>query len=475
MKKFELIFIPAPGAGHLISALEFAIRLLNHDDRVSVTVLAIHAPFTAHLDSYANSTVSSQPRMTVINLPHVELPPRELRTSVEKFVTVYIDSYIPHVRGVVGEILSDRAKSGSPTVAGIVLDFFCASMIDVAKEFGLPSYIYLTSNAGFLGLMLELPNRHDRIQREIKSSDPELLLPGFVNPVPVSALPGAVFDREHGGYSTYVRVARGFREANGIIVNTFAELEPFDFSSLFDNRQTSLRVYKVGPVLSLKSLPNPASDLVKWDDIWEWLDGQRSSSVVFLCFGSAGTFGEAQAREIAAALERVGKSFLWSLRLPSDKDARSPQHVDPGRILPEGFLERTKGRGVVCGWAPQVEVLAHDAIGGFVSHCGWNSILESLWNGVPIATWPKYAEQQLNAFRMVKEFGLAVELRLDYRDGAPEAVMADEIEAAINCLMDNNSEVRKKVKVMKDLARKAVMEGGSSFNSIGRFIEDLTP
>lgn len=368
-------------------------------------------------------------------------------------------------------------------MAGIVLDFFCVSLISVAKEFGLPSYIYLTANAGFLGLMLELPNHHDRIQREFKSSDPDLLLPGFVNPVPVSALPGALLDGEYGGYSSYIKLARGFWESDGILVNTFGELEPFDFS-LFSENRTSVPVYKIGPVLSLKSLPHPALDLVKWDDIWKWLDDQRSSSVVFLCFGSMGTFGEAQAREIAIALERSGKSFLWSMRRPAsssaekekEKDARSPESVDdPKRVLPEGFLERTKGRGVVCGWAPQMEVLAHDAIGGFVSHCGWNSILESLWNGVPIATWPMYAEQQLNAFGMVKELGLAVEMRLDYRDGAQTVVAADEIETAISCLMDDvNKTVRKKVKVVQDLAREAVMEGGSSSKSIGRFIEDLT-
>ncbi|KAK4791544.1 hypothetical protein SAY86_031957 [Trapa natans] len=475
MKNLELIFIPAPGAGHLISTLEFAVSLLNHDDRISITILAIKSPFPDTLHSLVNSMVSSHPRMTLINLPYVEPPPRELITSIEYFVTLYIDSYISHVQQAVGEILSDRSKPGggsSSSVAGVVIDLFCVSMIDVAKEFGLPSYIYVTSNAGFLGLMLELPVRHDQIQREFRSSDPELLLPGFVKPVPLSTLPSALFDAEHGGYSTYVRIARGFREADGLIVNTFAELEPFDFGSLSNSRQTPLRVYNVGPVLSLKSLPtlaHPASDLVKWDEIWEWLDHQPSSSVVFLCFGSAGTFGEDQARQIATALERCRKSFLWSLRL------RSSEKNDVGleMVLPDGFLERTRGRGFVCGWAPQADILAHGAIGGFVSHCGWNSITESLWNGVPIATWPKYAEQQLNAYRMVKELGLSVELKLDYRDVAPQAVTADEIEAAINRLMDDDGGVRKKVETMRDLGRAAVKEGGSSFNSIGRFIEDL--
>ena len=108
-----------------------------------------------------------------------------------------------------------------------------------------------------------------------------------------------------------------------------------------------------------------------------------------------------------------------------------------------------------------------------MSHCGWNSVLESLWYGVPIATWPIYAEQQLNAFLMVKEFGLAVELKLDYRGG--DLVTADEIEIAVRRLMDSDDDgdgdkLRKKVKEMGEMARKAVMEGGFSYNAVGQLL-----
>ena len=98
--------------------------------------------------------------------------------------------------------------------------------------------------------------------------------------------------------------------------------------------------------------------------------------------------------------------------------------------------------------------------------------MESLWFGVPILTWPIYAEQQLNAFRMVKEFGLAVELRLDYRRGS-DVVMADEIEKGLKHLMDRDNVVHKKVQEMKNVARKAVSSGGSSFISVGELIDDM--
>ena len=86
------------------------------------------------------------------------------------------------------------------------------------------------------------------------------------------------------------------------------------------------------------------------------------------------------------------------------------EYTNYEEFLPRDFSKRTKGIGMLCGWAPQAEVLGHKAIGGFVSHCGWNSILESLWFGVPIVTWPIYAEQQINAFQMARDLGLGVEL-----------------------------------------------------------------
>lgn len=113
--------------------------------------------------------------------------------------------------------------------------------------------------------------------------------------------------------------------------------------------------------------------------------------------------------------------------------------------MPKVFLERTSGHGIICEWIPQIEVLAHNAIGGFVSHCGWNSILESLWIGVPIVTWPLFAEQ-LNAFKLVKELGLSVEMKLEYRNGGDLLVLEDEVEKAIRCVMEGNGDVRRRVR-----------------------------
>jgi hypothetical protein len=144
-------------------------------------------------------------------------------------------------------------------------------------------------------------------------------------------------------------------------------------------------------------------------------------------------------------------------------------------VLPEGFLDRTRGVGRVIGWAPQTKILAHPATGGFVSHCGWNSTLESIYFGVPIATWPLFAEQQSNAFQLVCELNMAVEIALDYTvefNGGPNYLLtADKIERGIRSVLDKDGEVRKKVKEMSEKSRKTLLEGGSSYTYLSRLID----
>ncbi|KAI9195718.1 hypothetical protein LWI28_017424 [Acer negundo] len=465
MKEAELIFVPLPSIGHLVSTLEFAKRLIDRNDRISIAVLVMKLPLFPHVDAYTKSVAAAQPRIRLIELPQVDSPPLNLRKSCsEYFNYLFVESQVANVRHVVSEIVLSRSNSDSVRVTGLVVDMFCVSFTDIAIELGLPSYVYFASNTGFLSVLMDIPTHQDEIE---ESSNSELLIPGIVNPVPVSVLPQSLFTINKDGYSTYIKLAQKFKNVNGILVNTFFELEQYAVNSFSGGLNPP--VYTIGPVLDLQGQPNPNLDEEQCRKNLKWLDDQPESSVVFLCFGSGGCFGPAQVKEMAIGLEESEHKFLWSLRLsPPNNEVPGNDDAD---IFPEGFLERIRGRGMICGWAPQIEVLAHRAIGGFVSHCGWNSILESLWYGVPIMTWPLYAEQQLNAFRMVKELGLAVELRLDSKSDNGDLVTAAEISRAVRCVMDGDSEIRKKVKNMADISRKSLMDGGSSFVSVKQFID----
>ncbi|KAL0721956.1 hypothetical protein Bca4012_036555 [Brassica carinata] len=294
----------------------------------------------------------------------------------------------------------------------------------------------------------------------VRDSGEMLSIPGFVNPVPVNVLPTALFMED--GYDAYVKLAMLFPKANGILLNSSVDIEPYSVNR-FSSEKSHPSVYAVGPIFNPKAQPHPDQDLGGRDELMRWLHDQPEASVVFLCFGSMGRLKSPLVKEIAHGLELCRYRFIWSLRTEEDDDS-----------LPEGFLDRVKGRGMVCGWSPQVEILDHKAVGGFVSHCGWNSIVESLWFGVPIVTWPMYAEQQLNAFLLVKELKLAVELKLDYRVRRDEVVSGNEIDAAIRCVMNKDgSLVRKRVMDISQMVRRATLNGGSSYLATEKFLQDV--
>uniref|UniRef100_A0A1J3CDT7 Glycosyltransferase n=1 Tax=Noccaea caerulescens TaxID=107243 RepID=A0A1J3CDT7_NOCCA len=471
VKETELIFIPVPSTGHLLVNIDFAKRLLDLDQRIhTISILNLYSPTSPHASVFARSLVASQPRIRLHDLPALHDPPPVdlFKRAPEAYIVQLVKKTTPLIKDAVSSIVESRRRgSDSVRVSALVLDFFCNSLInDVGNELNLPSYIFLTCNARYLGMMKYIPDRHRKIASELdwSSADEELQIPGFLNSVPAKFMPPGLFNRE--AYKAYVELAPRFGDAKGILVNSFVELEPHPFD-YFSRQENYPPVYPVGPILSLKDRASPDAEAADRDRIVEWLEDQPESSVVFLCFGSRGSVDEPQAKEIAQALELVGCRFLWSIRT-------SDEETNVNDVLPEGFMGRVAGNGLVCGWAPQVEVLAHKAIGGFVSHCGWNSTLESLWFGVPIATWPMYAEQQLNAFTLVKELGLAVDLRMDYVSGRGGLVTCDEIARAVRSLMDDGGEEkRKKVKVIADAARKTLMDGGSSSMATARFIGEL--
>ncbi|KAL8196050.1 hypothetical protein R6Q57_025050 [Mikania cordata] len=456
IKMAELIFIPAPGLGHIIPTIEIAKVFANRDQRLSVTVLVIKPPgsssgseVTAYFESLSKTNTIN--RISFIELPQDEAPPmRDLNSFVTSF--------------------NDFIKR-----CGRLEESNWVRLAYVANEFNVPTNVFFTSNAAFLGFKMFIQTLSEDMNQDVvalSNTDIVMSVPSFVKPLPTKVFWSILQTRE--GLEFALSSARKLKKVNAIIVNTFLELETHAIKSLSDDISIP-PVYPVGPVINLEGGSRKPYD----DDIIKWLDGQPPSSVVVLCFGSMGCFNEAQVKEIAHALEHSGHRFIWSLRRPPDKTTKVPSdHEDFRVVLPDGFLDRTDGIGKVIGWAPQVELLAHNAVGGFVSHCGWNSLLESLWFGVPVATWPMYSEQQMNAFEMVVELGLAVEIKWDYAKDLfnPKAktsvICAKEIESGIRRVMED-TKIRTKVKDMSLKSRATVAEGGSSYVAVGSLISNF--
>uniref|UniRef100_A0A251VBC8 Putative UDP-glucuronosyl/UDP-glucosyltransferase n=1 Tax=Helianthus annuus TaxID=4232 RepID=A0A251VBC8_HELAN len=342
-------------------------------------------------------------------------------------------------------------QTGSSRVVGFVVDVFCTGMIDVANEFNLPTYVFFTSSSAFLGFNLYIEtlcvdHNQDHVI-ELSNSKGEIVVPSFVNPVPKKAFPADYWTQE--GLDFVICSIRDLRKAKGIMVNTFLELETHVMKSFTDTNFPP--VYPVGPVLNLDVVVKKAHDM----DVIRWLDGSSEGDST-----------------------RIRTKWSSFCVVPTLSPHLAQSFEDPKVLLPDGFLERTVGIGKVIGWAPQVSLLAHEAVGGFVTHCGWNSILESLWFGVPMTAWPVYAEQQLNAFEMVVELRLAVDLKLDYKmdlfnpNVNTTIVTTEEVERGIRRVMEDNK-VRAKVKEMSKLSRATLVEGGSSYASVGYLVQEI--
>nr|BAF96581.1 lignan glucosyltransferase [Sesamum alatum] len=466
-KLTSLVFVPFPIMSHLATAVKTAKLLADRDERLSITVLVMKLPIDTLISSYTKN--SPDARVKVVQLPEDEPTFTKLMKSSKNFFFRYIESQKGTVRDAVAEIMK---SSRSCRLAGFVIDMFCTTMIDVANELGVPTYMFFSSGSATLGLMFHLQSLRDDNNvdvMEYKNSDAAISIPTYVNPVPVAVWPSQVFEEDSG----FLDFAKRFRETKGIIVNTFLEFETHQIRSLSDDKKIP-PVYPVGPILQADE-NKIEQEKEKHAEIMRWLDKQPDSSVVFLCFGTHGCLEGDQVKEIAVALENSGHRFLWSLRKPPPKEkVEFPgEYENSEEVLPEGFLGRTTDMGKVIGWAPQMAVLSHPAVGGFVSHCGWNSVLESVWCGVPMAVWPLSAEQQANAFLLVKEFEMAVEIKMDYKKNANVIVGTETIEEAIRQLMDPENEIRVKVRALKEKSRMALMEGGSSYNYLKRFVENV--
>ncbi|GMI69088.1 UDP-glucosyl transferase 71B6 [Hibiscus trionum] len=470
--KAELVFIPTPGMGHLVSTVQLAKLLLHLDSNLSISVLIIKPPYDSKITSYIDSLAAQSSRIKFINLPP------SYPGDISEFFRTLVQTQGPLVKEAVTNIVElSNSVPDSPQLAGFVLDMFLTPFVDLANEFGVPSYVFYTSGAAFLGFQFythALHNEQNVEFHELKDSETEFTVPTYVNPVSTKSFPPIMFNPESATFIS--NTVKGLKEMKGLMVNTFSELESHAIDSFSNGKLQIPPVYPVGPILDLEGSSGAHPN---YDTIMQWLDEQPRSSVVFLCFGSMGGFSAEQVTEIANALEQSGQRFLWSLRRPGEKTkgmrGTPTDYENVAEVLPEGFLDRTAGIGKVIGWAPQVAVLSHPATGGFVSHCGWNSTLESIWFGVPMAVWPLYAEQHLNAFSLVVELGLAVDIKMDYKNYGDEVeiVKAEKIESGIRSLMEEDSEVRKRMKEMSEKSRKAMMDGGSSHSTLSRFVNDV--
>ncbi|KAL2940937.1 Zeatin O-glucosyltransferase, partial [Bienertia sinuspersici] len=208
----------------------------------------------------------------------------------------------------------------------------------------------------------------------------------------------------------------------------------------------------------------------------EWLDKQEKDSVIYVSFGSSTSLTDHQIQELANGLDKCGQKFLWVLRRADSTDVFAQESAKVREPkLPQGYEEKVRNKGIVVkDWAPQAEILAHTSVGGFMSHCGWNSCLESLSMGVPIAAWPMHSDQPRNAVLVSQVLKVGVVVR-DWAHRS-EVVMSNSIENAVKRLMvsKEGNEMKERAVKLGEAIRGSTTKGGVSCLERDAFIAYIT-
>ncbi|KAJ4806368.1 Glycosyltransferase [Rhynchospora pubera] len=470
--KSAVVLYSNPAAGHLIPMVSLAKLFEEHG--FSATVITFNHPLITNkadqevsLLSAANLSISFHvlPPITTGEDSYANLPPPDVSRIILEAQNQNLQNFI-----------LDLSKTCCVRV--MVLDYLCTLALDAARQLSIPAYFLTPFSASFAAFLLNLLELDVSSSLSLKDfGDGPINFPGLP-PVLTSDCLIYLIDRETDSYKAFMRTVPSLVKSDGILINTFESLEPKAISALREGLCVPSfnmpPVYSIGPLVT----ETREKELEERHECLKWLDSQPKGTVVFLCFGSMGGFPLDQIKQIAIGLENSGQRFLWVIKVFVNLDPKkifntSIPEFEMDQILPEGFLDRTKDRGmIVKTWAPQIQVLHHESVGAFVTHCGWNSILEAVTAGKPMVCWPLYAEQRLNKAVLVDHetrLGVSVE-GYDH-----EMVDAEEVESKIRWLMEGEGSkfLKERIEAMKDKASESLTETGSSSQAFVQFLIDL--
>ncbi|GLJ11851.1 hypothetical protein SUGI_0178500 [Cryptomeria japonica] len=455
---------PVMGLGHLIPFLELARNLVSSHG-FTVTLITPSWNVSPLETKYVSDLLTSNTNtIRQVELPQIPSDGEDVK-DVFTFVLDQISKAMPAVEQNL-RILQQPNGPFSP-VRALISDLFHASSLDVTDSLGLPNYVLFTSSTAFLCFMLCVPRLYLSDGNEAPPFS--VNIPGWKNPFHERDFPEVLHNKSSTMFHGFLRLCSPLRAMKAILVNTFDALETQTIHALLSAKVPEIDrlppVHAIGPII--RSVDLPQDDRKGEERLKMWLDSRAKASVVFVSFGTRGLMSTEQLIEIALGLEASGLNFVWVVRgISNTKNGTSNLEVELSSVLPEGFLSRVEGRGIVLtSWAPQVAILSHPAVGAFVSHCGWNSTLEAIWFGVPIVAWPLYAEQRMNCLSIVNEWMVGLEA-VKGEDGL---VGRAELQSVLEKVMDGEEGrlARKNMEELSLKARCAVTEReGSSFESM---------
>lgn len=473
--------VPFMAQGHLRPFLQLAHRLHT---RTRFTVTIFTTPLNAHflrqqLLSTATTTTTAGVRVAELpfNSSDHGLPPGVENTSklpLPLVVSLFQagTSLEPHLR----HFISTNFNPTHPPVC-IIFDVFFGWADRVARSVGSTGIAFTTGGAygtaAYLSIWNDLPHRNF-------SDDEDFPLPGFPESHRFRRSQLHRFLRYADGsddwsrfFQPQLRLSMG---SSGWLCNSVDEIEPLGFEIL--RNYVKLPIWGIGPLIASPVEKTTSSGDDNDNICIQWLSTQKPDSVLYISFGSQNTISPTQMMELASGLELSGKPFLWVIRPPFGFDINEEFRPE---WLPDKFEDRIreKKQGIlVHKWGPQLEILHHESTGGFLSHCGWNSVLESLREGVPMLGWPLAAEQAYNSKLMEEEMGVAAEMAM----GLEGEVNEEKVKRIVEMVLEREEgskgwEMKNRAvemgKKLKDSVREETEYKGSAIKAMDDFVDAI--
>jgi hypothetical protein len=464
------IVVPFPVQGHINPMMILAQNLASH----GFIVTFINSEYNHNRIHGRAKSIEEEDTVAggMIRLRIIPdgLPEEDTRTNFARLASATEKTMGPLLHKLIHEI----NESEEHKVTCLIADFFASWALDVAQQ------CQINARAAFWpGLIATYAIIHhmpslisggtiasDGIPKEHKMIRYLSSMPALCS----AHLPWVIGSEEdqRSRFQFWLRGVARFRQVQWILCNTFDELE----GPIMNMFPREAGICPVGPLIPAPSA-NGSDHVLKiskhvsfWAERHEclqWLDQQSRHSVIYVSFGSNVHCNERQVEEFALALEATQRPFLWVVR-PDLIGNRS------NRGLPGGYLERLGNRGCIISWAPQRAVLSHPSVACFLTHCGWNSIVESIISGVPMLCCPSVADQFLNSCYVVDVW--KVGLALIKSNGSENSVEKSEIEWCVRRMMSGGEgvEIRKRIIKLKESARAALKTGGSSAANFHEFL-----
>ncbi|KAL1342867.1 hypothetical protein HN51_029343 [Arachis hypogaea] len=471
-KELHVLLVAFSAQGHINPLLRFGKSLLTRGLHVTLATTEL-----VYLRVFKKPTDDDTiPASITVNGIHVVFfsdgfvsEPELKSTSVDDFMESIAKSGPISISNIIkDQFLSNTSKK----LACIINNPFVPWVADVAAEFGIPCACLWIQPCALYAIYYRFYNNLNSFPT-LQNPNIQVQLPGLplLQPqdLPSFVLPSNTF----GSFQKVLADMLQFqhmKKLKWILANSFYELE----KDVIDSMAEIFPIKPVGPLVPPSLLLGCDDDddvgINMWkpqDSCMEWLNQKPRSSVIYISFGSLVVLSENQWKSIADAVVRSKRPFLWVIKL---KDGTVQ---DPSQIPSASFLEETKEQGMVVPWCPQTKVLSHDSVACFLTHCGWNSMLEAITAGVPMIAYPQWTDQPTNAKLISDVFGTGIRLRQD--DGGEGFVATEEVERAIEEIFvgPRAEEIRKNARVLKQAARDAVAEGGSSDRNIQCFVDEI--